>query len=60
MPYNDSVTNKQGDVFLIEGPYTLNYNKSKIFSYINKVTLWTDGTCVATSHIPINNNNRLF
>jgi hypothetical protein len=41
-------------------PYTLNYNKSRVLNYIDKVTLWTDGTCAAkypdfSSHMPVQN-----
>jgi hypothetical protein len=46
MPCDSSVVNEQGDIFSIEGPYTLNCNESRVFNYIDKVTLWTDGTCV--------------
>jgi hypothetical protein len=62
MPCDSSVVNKQGDIFSIEGPYTLNCNESRVFNYIDKVTLWTDGTCAATkkypdfpSHLPAQN-----
>jgi hypothetical protein len=39
MPCDSSVINEQGDTFSIEGPYTLNCNKLRVFSYIDKVTL---------------------
>jgi hypothetical protein len=65
MSCDDSVINEQGDVFSIEGPHTLNCNESKVFSYINKETLWTDGTCAATkkypdfpSHMPAQNYSK--
>jgi hypothetical protein len=45
---DSSVVNKQGDIFSIEIPYTLNCNESRVFNYIDKVTLWTDGICVVT------------
>jgi hypothetical protein len=67
MPCDSSVVNEQGDIFSTEGSYTLNCNESKVFNYIDKVTLWTDGTCAATkkypdflSHMPVHNNNGLF
>jgi hypothetical protein len=67
MSCDSSVINEQGDTFSIEGPYILNCNKSRVFNYIDKVTLWTDGTCAATkfpksltSSELFNNNNRLF
>jgi hypothetical protein len=44
IPCDSSVVNDQGDIFLIKGPYTLNCNESRVFNYIDKVTLWTDGT----------------
>jgi hypothetical protein len=48
MPCDSSIINEQGEIFSIEGPYTLNCNESRVFNYIDKVTLWTDGTCAAT------------
>jgi hypothetical protein len=39
MPCDSSVINEQGDIFSIEGPYTLNYNEPKVFNYLDKVTL---------------------
>jgi hypothetical protein len=38
MPCDNSVINKHGNVFSLEGPYILNCNESRIFSYIDKVT----------------------
>jgi hypothetical protein len=52
MPCDISVINEQGDIFSIEGPYTLNCNESRLFNYIDKVVLWTDGTCAATKKYP--------
>jgi hypothetical protein len=59
---DSSVINEQGDIFSIEGPYTLNCNKSRVFSYIDKITLWNNGTCVAKkkypdfpNHMPVQN-----
>jgi hypothetical protein len=48
MPCDSSAVNEQGDIFSIEGPYRLNCNKSRIFNYISKVRLWTDGDCSAS------------
>jgi hypothetical protein len=67
MPCDSSVVNEQGDIFSIEKPYTLNCNESRVFNYIDKITLLTDGTCAATklsnpyacSNL-FHNNNRLF
>jgi hypothetical protein len=39
MPCDSSVVNKQGDTFSIEGPYVLNCNESRVFNYIDKITL---------------------
>jgi hypothetical protein len=52
MPCDSSVVNEQGDIFSLEGPYILNCNESRVFNYIDKVTLWTDGTCTATKRYP--------
>jgi hypothetical protein len=52
MPCDSSVVNEQGDTFSIEGPYILNCNESRVFNYIDKVTLWTNGTCAATKKYP--------
>jgi hypothetical protein len=65
MPCDSSVTNEQGDIFSIEGPYVLNCNESRTFNYIDKVTLWTDGTCSGTKkypdfpgHLPVQNHSK--
>jgi hypothetical protein len=62
MPCDSSVINEQGDTFSIEGCYVLNCNESRTFNYIDKVMLWTDGTCAATKkypdfpgHLPVQN-----
>jgi hypothetical protein len=34
MPCDDSVINKQENIFSIEDPYKLNCNNSRVFSYI--------------------------
>jgi hypothetical protein len=62
MSCDSSVVSEQGDIFSIEGPYTLNCNESRVFNYIDKITLWTDGIYAATkkypdfpSHMPVQN-----
>jgi hypothetical protein len=67
MPCDSSVINEQGDTFSIEGPYVLNCNESRVFNYINKVMLWTDGTCSGTkkypdfpSHLPVQNYSTII
>jgi hypothetical protein len=58
MSYNSSVINEQGDIFSIERPYVLNCNESRVFNYMDKVTLWTDGTCSNfPSHLPVQNHS---
>jgi hypothetical protein len=52
MSCDSSVVNEQGDIFSIEGSYVLNCNESRVFNYIDKVTLWTDGTCATTKKYP--------
>jgi hypothetical protein len=46
-------------------PYVLNCNESRVFNYIDKVMLWTDGTCAATkkypdfpSHLTVQNHSK--
>jgi hypothetical protein len=53
MPCDSLVVNKQGDIFSIEGPYILNCNESRVFNYVDKITLWTDGTCTETKKYPV-------
>jgi UDP-galactopyranose mutase len=64
MTCDSSVINEQGATFSIEGPYVLNCKDSRVFNYIDKVTLWTDGTCSGTkkypdfpSHLPVQNHS---
>jgi hypothetical protein len=52
MPCDSSIVNKQGDIFSIEESYILNCNESRVFNYIDKATLWIDGTCTATKKYP--------
>jgi hypothetical protein len=67
MPCDSSVINKEGDIFSIKNPYILNCNESRVFSYIDKVTLWINGICAVTkkyldfpSHIPVQNYSTII
>jgi hypothetical protein len=52
MPCDSSVVNEQGNTFSNEVSYRLNYSVSRVFNYISKVRLWTDGTCAWKAKYP--------
>jgi hypothetical protein len=45
MACGSSVTDKEGNIFRIEGPYNLNCNETRTFDYIDKYTIWKADKC---------------